>query len=221
MSAVDAGDVHAAPRQIEDLVRIARRFGSESHHDHAAAPLAPPEQLDAVSLEQALAAVEGTGARERRALARVGGERRDRSVQVGQHAGLEAAERRQSEQRELVLQITQVAAAQRQIVGEVGGADLEARRAMPRRQRSSVACPSAATSARSCRSVASSSKGERGRSVSGLSSRAEQSDIPASRIAALHLSEMLRISGPGKPTIHPSAKLRFRPGPKYSYGQHP
>ena len=64
--AVDARNVHAAPRQVEDQIWVRGRLRPERHHDHAAARLAPAEQLGAVALEQALAAIEGPRARERR-----------------------------------------------------------------------------------------------------------------------------------------------------------
>ena len=125
VSAVDAGDVHTAPCQVDDQIRVFGRLRPKGHHDRSAPPLATAKQLSAVTLEQPLTAIKGARAGERRLVAGMGGERRNHGIQIRQHAGLEATERRQPQQGELVLQVTQFAATQRQIVRKVGRTELE------------------------------------------------------------------------------------------------
>jgi hypothetical protein len=121
VGAVDARDVGAAQHELAEEGVVAPGLARQGDHDpHFAAVRGPAEHRVRLPSQEPVAAVERRGPRRRR-----GGavddrrERRDHRVEVLEHARLAAAERGEPERHQRDLQRAEVAASQRDVVGEV------------------------------------------------------------------------------------------------------
>ena len=124
MSAVDAGAVHAGGDEIVDELGLRRRLRRQRRHHPDPRRALPPLAEDPLRFGLELG---GAGQGERRGgvgdirLAGQAAQRDDQGVEGLHHAGLAAAERREAARREPELQLGDVAAAQRDVMGQVRG----------------------------------------------------------------------------------------------------
>ena len=126
MRTIDPGNVHAGINQLLHHVEISRSFGGQGHHDaDRASGGGMAEQPERVFFKQFTAAAAACGLLCRfvlPGLPREAVQQAQYLVEVGQHMGLRASQRRQSEPRQLVLQRAQVDAAQGEVMNQVAGA---------------------------------------------------------------------------------------------------
>lgn len=124
MSAIDAADVGAGLQQVDEQYAVRRGLARQGDDDsHPTRRRSRAEDVVSVAHQASLAREEPLEwASLRRVLPGQPGDRPDDRVEIGHHATLEAAERRQAGAHEIDLQGPEIMASQGQIGCEIGSA---------------------------------------------------------------------------------------------------